>query len=52
VRLAQSLARSLGSAGIRVALDVIDSPQTRSQRTDKRGTFFIQPDPIAETSVG
>jgi NAD(P)-dependent dehydrogenase (short-subunit alcohol dehydrogenase family) len=51
--LAESMARSLGPAGIHVALividGVIDSPQARSQLPGKPDTFFIEPDAIAET---
>lgn len=51
--LAQSLSRSLGSAGIHVALviidGIIDAPRTRSMFPDKSDSFFIQPNAIAET---
>jgi len=51
--LAQSMARSLGPLGIHVAVividGVIDSTQARNQLPGKPGTFFIQPDAIAET---
>ena len=51
--LAQSLARSLGSEGIHVALviidGVIDIPLTREFFPDKPDAFFLQPNAIAET---
>jgi NAD(P)-dependent dehydrogenase (short-subunit alcohol dehydrogenase family) len=50
--LAQSMARSLGPAGIHVALviidGVIDSPQAHSQLPDKHASFFLDPDAIAD----
>ena len=51
--LTQSLARSLGSEGIHVALviidGVIDLPRTREMFSDKPQGFFIQPKAIADT---
>lgn len=51
--LAQSLARSLGPAGIHVALvvidGVIDSPRARSWLPDKPPSFFLEPEAIADT---
>lgn len=51
--LAQSLARSLGSQGIHVALiivdGVIDIPKSRQLFPDKPDNFFLQADAIAET---
>lgn len=51
--LAQSLARSLGSQGVHIALviidGVIDIPRTREWFTDKPDSFFLQSDAIAET---
>jgi NAD(P)-dependent dehydrogenase (short-subunit alcohol dehydrogenase family) len=51
--LTQSLARSLGSRGIHVALvivdGVIDLPRTREIFADKPDSFFLRPDAIAET---
>lgn len=50
--LTQSLARSLGSQGIHVALVVIDGviniPRTREMMPDKPDDFFLQPQAIAE----
>jgi len=50
--LTQSLARSLGSQGIHVALviidGVIDIPRTREMMPDKPDEFFLQPGAIAE----
>lgn len=50
--LTQSLARSLGSQGIHVALVVIDGvidiPRTREMMPDKPDDYFLQPDAIAE----
>ena len=50
--LTQSLARSLGSRGIHVALVVIDGvidiPRTREMMPDKPDEFFLQPGAIAE----
>jgi len=51
--LAQSLARSLGTQGIHVALviidGIIDSDLARSRFPDKPDSFFLQADAIAET---
>jgi NAD(P)-dependent dehydrogenase (short-subunit alcohol dehydrogenase family) len=53
--LAQSLARSLGPAGIHVSLiivdGIIDEPLMRSKLADKPDTFFVKPDDIAETAL-
>ncbi|MGI9284044.1 MAG: SDR family NAD(P)-dependent oxidoreductase [Pseudomonadales bacterium] len=51
--LTQSLARSLGSKGIHVALvivdGVIDIPRTREMFKDKPDGFFLRPEAIADT---
>ena len=51
--LTQSLARSLGSRGVHVALVIIDGvvdlPKTREMFADKPDNFFLQPGAIAET---
>jgi NAD(P)-dependent dehydrogenase (short-subunit alcohol dehydrogenase family) len=51
--LAQSMARSLGPAGIHVAYlvidGVIDIPRTRSMFADRPDEFFLKPDRIADT---
>ncbi len=51
--LTQSLARSLGSKGIHVALVIIDglidTPRVRKMFPDKSAELFIQPDAIADT---
>jgi len=51
--LTQSLARSLGSQGIHVALviidGIIDMPRTRARFADKPDDYYMQPDAIADT---
>jgi len=51
--LAESMARSLGPAGIHVALvvldGVVDIPRTRERMADKPDDFFIKPDDVAES---
>ncbi len=51
--LAESMARSLGPAGIHVALAVLDGvvdiPGTRARMPDKADDFFIKPDDVAES---
>ncbi|MFQ5667136.1 MAG: SDR family NAD(P)-dependent oxidoreductase [Candidatus Binatia bacterium] len=51
--LAQSMARSLGSRGVHVAYvvidGVIDGPRTRAMLPGQPGTFFLQPEHIADT---
>jgi NAD(P)-dependent dehydrogenase (short-subunit alcohol dehydrogenase family) len=53
--LAESMARSLGPAGIHVSLIIIDAvvdlPRTRKAMPDKPDDFFIQPDDVAATAV-
>lgn len=53
--LAESMARSLGPAGIHVALIVVDAvvdlPRTRRAMTDKPESFFLQPDDMAASAV-
>jgi NAD(P)-dependent dehydrogenase (short-subunit alcohol dehydrogenase family) len=52
--LAESMARSLGPAGIHVALvildGVVDNPKTRERMPDKSDDFFIKPDDVAESA--
>jgi NADP-dependent 3-hydroxy acid dehydrogenase YdfG len=53
--LAESMARSLGPAGIHVALIVVDAvvdlPRTRRATADKSESFFLQPDEMAASAV-
>jgi len=53
--LAESMARSLGPAGIHVALVVIDAivdlPRTRRSMPDKPDTFFLKPEDMAATAL-
>jgi len=50
--LAESMARSLGPAGIHVALvildGVVDNPKTRERMPDKSEEFFIKPEEVAD----
>jgi NAD(P)-dependent dehydrogenase (short-subunit alcohol dehydrogenase family) len=50
--LAESMARALWPAGIHVALVIIDGvvdlPRTRERMPDKRDSFFVKPDDVAE----
>lgn len=52
--LAESMARSLGPAGIHVALvvldGVVDIPRTRARMPDKSDDFFIKPADVAESA--
>lgn len=52
--LAQSMARSLGPAGIHVGLIIVDgmvdTPSTRKAMVDKPDDFFLDPDGVAETA--
>jgi NAD(P)-dependent dehydrogenase (short-subunit alcohol dehydrogenase family) len=52
--LAESMARSLGPAGIHVALvildGVVDIPATRERMADKPDDFFIKPGDVAESA--
>jgi NAD(P)-dependent dehydrogenase (short-subunit alcohol dehydrogenase family) len=53
--LAESMARSLGPAGIHVSLIVIDGvvdlPRTRQRLPDKPDEFFVRPDDVAATAA-
>lgn len=53
--LAESMARSLGPAGIHVSLIVIDGvvdlPRTRQRLSDKPDEFFVRPDDVAATAA-
>lgn len=53
--LAESMARSLGPAGIHVSLIVIDGvvdlPRTRQRLPDKPDSFFVRPDDVAATAA-
>lgn len=53
--LAESMARSLGPAGIHVSLIVIDGvvdlPRTRQRMPDKPDAFFVRPDDVAATAA-
>lgn len=53
--LAESMARSLGPAGIHVSLIVIDGvvdlPRTRQRLPDKPDAFFVRPDDVAATAA-
>ena len=53
--LAESMARSLGPAGIHVALIVIDAvvdlPGTRRMMPDKPDSFYLKPEDMAATAV-
>jgi NAD(P)-dependent dehydrogenase (short-subunit alcohol dehydrogenase family) len=53
--LAESMARSLGPAGIHVSLIVIDGvidlPRTRQRMPDKPDAFFVAPDDVAATAA-
>ena len=53
--LAESLARTLGPAGIHVALIIVDGivdlPRTRAWMPDKPDSFFIAPDDVAATAA-
>lgn len=53
--LAESLARSLGPAGIHVSLiivdGIVDEPMMRAKLADKPDSFFVKPDDIADTAV-
>jgi NAD(P)-dependent dehydrogenase (short-subunit alcohol dehydrogenase family) len=53
--LAESMAKSLGPAGIHVSLIVIDGvvdlPRTRQRMPDKPDAFFIRPDDVAATAA-
>jgi NAD(P)-dependent dehydrogenase (short-subunit alcohol dehydrogenase family) len=54
-RLAESLARSLGSSGIHVSLiivdGIVDEPSIRAKLADKPDSFFVKPDDIADTAM-
>jgi NAD(P)-dependent dehydrogenase (short-subunit alcohol dehydrogenase family) len=49
--LAESMARSLGPAGIHVSLSVVDLPRTRQRLPDKPDAFFVRPDDVAATAA-
>jgi NAD(P)-dependent dehydrogenase (short-subunit alcohol dehydrogenase family) len=53
--LAESMAKSLGPAGIHVSLIVIDGvvdlPRTRQRLPDKPDEFFVRPDDVAATAA-
>jgi NAD(P)-dependent dehydrogenase (short-subunit alcohol dehydrogenase family) len=53
--LAESLARTLGPAGIHVALIIVDGivdlPRTRAWMPDKPDSFFVAPDDVAATAA-
>src|SRR4029453_6893850 len=53
--LAESMARTLGPAGIHVALIVVDAvvdlPRTRRMMPDKPDDFFLKPEDMAATAV-
>jgi NAD(P)-dependent dehydrogenase (short-subunit alcohol dehydrogenase family) len=53
--LCESMAKSLGPAGIHVALiivdGVIDIPKTRAAMADKPDSFFLRPDDIADLAA-
>jgi NAD(P)-dependent dehydrogenase (short-subunit alcohol dehydrogenase family) len=53
--LAESMARTLGPAGIHVALIVVDAvvdlPRTRKAMPDKPDEFFLQPEDMAASAV-
>jgi NAD(P)-dependent dehydrogenase (short-subunit alcohol dehydrogenase family) len=53
--LAESMARTLGPAGIHVALIVVDAvvdlPRTRKAMPDKPDSFFLEPDDMAASAV-
>ncbi len=53
--LAESMARTLGPAGIHVSVlildGVVDMPAARTHFADKPEAFFIKPDAVAETAL-
>jgi short chain dehydrogenase len=53
--LAESLARSLGPAGIHVSLiiidGIVDEPSIRTKLADKLDSFFVKLDDIADTAL-
>jgi NAD(P)-dependent dehydrogenase (short-subunit alcohol dehydrogenase family) len=53
--LAESMAKSLGPAGIHVSLIVVDGvvdlPRTRQRLPDKPDAFFVRPDDVAATAA-
>jgi NAD(P)-dependent dehydrogenase (short-subunit alcohol dehydrogenase family) len=53
--LCESMAKTLGPAGIHVALiivdGVIDLPRTRSALSDKPDSFFVKPDDVADLAA-
>ena len=53
--LAESMARTLGPAGIHVAVIVVDAvvdlPRTRKAMADKPDSFFLEPDDMAASAV-
>jgi NAD(P)-dependent dehydrogenase (short-subunit alcohol dehydrogenase family) len=53
--LAESMARTLGPAGIHVALIVVDAvvdlPRTRQAMPDKPDSFFLEPEEMAASAV-
>ena len=52
--LAESMARSLGPAGVHVAMvvldGVVDLPRTRARMPDKSDDFFIKPEDVADNA--
>jgi NAD(P)-dependent dehydrogenase (short-subunit alcohol dehydrogenase family) len=53
--LCESMAKSLGPAGIHVALIIIDGvvdiPKTRAAMADKPDSFFVRPDDVADLAA-